>query len=237
MGRIWRIWRILGLAVFLFSAPVAAMVTDYLLPAPQLIIQRQSAFVVNANTPVRLSGVFTDADQFSVRLVREQLLSRAVQGEGSKAGIALKRINDWSEHFGARPVRDLGNEGYVLEVSKEQGITATATSSRGLYYAAQTLVQLGEMNDGHLQVPAMEITDWPDVKNRMVLYDLRYNSMDLEYTKRWIRTLSRLKINQFMIFMSGDYVYQKYPFIASPEKLTHEKLIELKSMLASITSN
>jgi hypothetical protein len=36
-----------------------------------------------------------------------------------------------------------------------------------------------------------------------VLYDLRDNTVNMAYWKRWLRELSRLKVNQVMIFM-GD---------------------------------
>ena len=39
----------------------------------------------------------------------------------------------------------------------------------------------------------------------MALYDLRFDNFDLAYMKRWVHELSRMKINQLMLFLSGDY--------------------------------
>jgi hypothetical protein len=130
----------------------------------------------------------------------------------------LERLGEWGP-------RDLGDEGYILEVTPAQ-ITASATTSRGLYYAVRTLQQLVDTRTK--SVPALKIVDWPEVRDRMMLYDFRWDNVNVQYMKRWIRELSRLKYNQIMIFLSGDYRFEKYPFIAPPEKWTPEKLRELK---------
>ena len=204
--------------------------TRNVLPKPKesLALQERS-FVIQPRTSVVLSGAVSGDDRATADLLRAELGLKA----GLPAGtIELAKARDWS-FLG----RDLGDEGYVLETTPN-GVKALATGTRGLFYAAQTLLQMAEPREIRgekvFEVPAARVVDWPDVRDRMVLYDLRTSTVNLEYTKRWLRELARVKVNQFMLFMSGDYQYEKYPFIAGPEKLTREKLRELKAYAKSL---
>ena len=102
-------------------------------------------------------------------------------------GIVLRKISTWELFFD--PPCDLGPHGYVLNIRRD-GIVATATTDQGLFYASRTFEQLARSSE----VPAMQIVDWPCVANRMVLYDVRDNSVQLPYMKRWIDRLSGFKV-------------------------------------------
>ena len=186
--------------------PVASTV-GYVLPPPKEVKEGAGAFVVSARTPIR-------GEPSAVALLREELHAA---DEPSSGAIDLELI--------AALDRELGPEGYQLDVTPD-GVHARATGAAGLFYAAQTLLQLVDPATG--QIPAVHVVDWPDVKDRMTLYDLRFDNFDLAYMKRWVHELSRMKINQLMLFLSGDYRYEKYPFVAPSEKLTRDKLRELK---------
>jgi hypothetical protein len=184
----------------------------YVLPPPKEVREGTGAFVLSKRTQVR-------GEPSAVALLQEEL--HASDGPTSGA-IDLELV--------AALDRDLGPEGYQLDVTPE-GIHARATGAAGLFYAAQSLLQLVDPATG--RIPAVHIVDWPEVKDRMALYDLRFDNFDLVYMKRWVHELSRMKINQLMLFLSGDYRYEKYPFVAPPEKLTRDKLRELKRYAAA----
>ena len=135
-------------------------------------------------------------------------------------GIVFKKIDSWDLFFD--PARDLGPHGYVLDIRRD-GIQATATTDQGLFYASRTFEQLTRSTE----VPAMQIVDWPCVANRMVLYDVRDNSVQLPYMKRWIDILSGFKVGQFMLYMEDDFAYRSHPYLGRSHTLTHEKAREL----------
>lgn len=216
----------LFIASFALSA-ASALSADFILPAPKTFTERSGQFDLSANTAIRFEGASSEQNRSTVEILRQELLARTPPGK-SNGTIVLHQVKNWPKTIDAETTARLGDEGYILDIS-DRRVVATARTSRGLFYAAQTLIQLREERGGRFVIGAARIVDWPDIKNRMVLYDLRYNTMNVEYGKRWIRTLGRLKINQLMIFMSGDYMYRKYPFIGGPEKLTPEKLTELQA--------
>ena len=54
---------------------------------------------------------------------------------------------------------------YSLSVT-QQGIRMTGYDDEGLFYAAQTLLQLAEKTPSGVTVPVVEVLDWPDVPFR-----------------------------------------------------------------------
>ena len=54
---------------------------------------------------------------------------------------------------------------YSLSVTP-QGIRMTGYDDEGLFYAAQTLLQLAEKTSSGVTVPEVEVLDWPDVPFR-----------------------------------------------------------------------
>lgn len=210
----------LGLFV-LWSASAFAGALDpaaHVLPKPKIISAFAGEKSISLEQGLQLPISIAPEDQFTADLLKSEIKT----GGTGALPVRFTRVQDWSA-----PDQQLGDEGYILEI-RAGGVNLTAKTARGLFYAAQTLLQLQDTENGLKVLPALTIRDWPDVKDRMILYDLRFNTMNLEYTKRWIRELSRMKVNQFMIFLSGDYMYRKYPFFSTPDKLTPEKLAALR---------
>ena len=210
---------VLSVASFAFSAEDPAR---FVLPRPKEVAPLEGRFVVSPATKVRLAGGVSSEDDFTRSLIERELLAGA-RGTTVSGTIRLMRIADWRGN-----ARELGPEGYTIDIAKDR-IDVRAISARGLYYGAMTLLQMAERSSsGVVTVPSARVRDWPEIRDRMILYDLRYNTVNMAYWKRWIRELSRMKINQLMLFMGDDYVYAKYPYMSSASKLTPAKLRELK---------
>jgi Glycosyl hydrolase family 20, domain 2/Glycosyl hydrolase family 20, catalytic domain len=192
--------------------------TRFVLPQPKEVDELSGRLRISSRLPIL--GAETAEDRLVANQLADELFPNSTHSAVS-AAVVFNHIRSWHG-------RDLGDEGYILEVSPAHGVTLTAVSSRGLYYAAQTLTQLITRGADYIEIPAVKITDWPDTKDRMVLYDWRDQTVNVDYWKRAIRELSRLKFNQVMLFMGDDYMFKQYPFMSSPVKLTPEKLTELR---------
>ncbi len=88
------------------------------------------------------------------------------------------------------------NEAYRLSVS-EQGIAVEAVTEQGVYWAMQTLRQLGSEADGQTTFTGCDITDWPAFRIRGFMQDAGRSYISVEELKREIAVLSRFKINTF----------------------------------------
>ena len=124
-----------------------------------------------------------------------------------KSEIALFRLPD-----GVVPAGHAA-QGYRLTVAPA-GVRIEARTPEGFFCAAQTLAQL-RGPEGAL--PAVTITDWPAIDNRLVMVAVSqgaFQVIDVEYWKRMIRELAAVKINRIMpYFEGGTCYYEKYPFL------------------------
>ncbi len=114
------------------------------------------------------------------------LLSRDCQAHGivvakTDAEQAPLRILIGAEHA----VKGHGNEAYALAIGPE-GITVRAGEEAGAFYGLMTLLQLLEDRDGTPVFLACEVTDYPDMPMRGILYG------DAEQAARW-------KMNTLMV--------------------------------------
>jgi len=122
-------------------------------------------------------------------------------------------------------------EGYRLTVTAD-GITVTGFGERGLLYGVLTLTQLAVWENGKLELPAMEILDWPENPYRGLLIESRYGSNIMEKDEWFamIDDLASKKMNVANICLYGcwaiqyddrvsEYMYiplRKYPQLKTP---------------------
>jgi hypothetical protein len=133
-------------------------------------------------------------------------------------------------------------QGYTLEVQKA-GVAIVGDDEAGLFYGVQTLRQLmaGAGTAGRLiagpsngpRVPAVLITDWPDYPLRGWQYDIaRGQTINLDFCQRLIRESARHKMNCIMLYMEGDFIFEKYPFVGRAGTLDKQKALALDAYAA-----
>ncbi len=105
----------------------------------------------------------------------------------------------------------IGKEGYQLSVSTK-GIVIKANEPAGLYYGAQTLVQLfpKEIESNTLsknikwEVPAVEITDYPRFGWRGLMFDVSRHFFTKQEVKQFIDDMVRYKYNLLHLHLTDD---------------------------------
>ncbi len=104
-------------------------------------------------------------------------------------------------------------ESYVLRTTP-QGIRASAHDTAGLYYAAQTLAQLGRRFAG--SVPSSEITDWPDLPVRGYSDDISRGQVSRpEDFARILRLMGRWKLNLYTPYLEDMLELASHPDIGA----------------------
>ena len=106
---------------------------------------------------------------------------------------------------------ELGKEGYTLEVTTK-GAVISANQPAGLYYGAQTLLQLFpkeiESNvpvKGNWVAPAVKIKDYPRFAWRGLMLDVSRNFFTKEEVKKYIDQMTRYKYNVFHLHLTDDH--------------------------------
>ncbi len=211
------------------------------LPRPQKLTARKGSLDLSGDTPLFLSPLAEDREFVAAARFCAEADERV------KARLPIEK--SWHPDPAMRCVRflifkrdekiapelrklprpkDLGEEGYVIDVSPRCALVA-ANSHKGLFYAAQTLRQLVEVRGRRPVLPCCRIVDWPDFKYRGVMLDVsRFRVPTMEYLLELIDILAALKINVFQLYTEHPFAWRRHPEIGKGiSPLTAEEILLL----------
>ena len=95
----------------------------------------------------------------------------------------------------------LHNEGYKLTID-EKGVSIHANNGAGLFYGAQTLLQL--LTENSTEIPFVTITDYPRFAYRGLHLDVGRHMFPPEFIKKYIDLLAHHKFNRFHWHLTED---------------------------------
>lgn len=223
MPRIFPILALAGLSIPAFAhAP--------LLPRPQQI-QFGSGACPLAGLVVRIAPDAAVEDRFAAGELARFL------SESSHTAVAVTTRTDASRAItlvrtgpvaplplpGEQPGPD-SREAYRLKIGP-QGGEIRASSSAGLYYAAQTLRQMIEGSGAQAALPEAEVHDWPSLAYRGPMVDMSHGPLPREdEVKRQIDFLARWKTNQYYFYTEASIELDGYPLINPEGRFTKEQV-------------
>ena len=149
--------------------------------------------------------------------VRVEASIPVLEGGRCEHGILLERTGgiDALPAPDERPGPD-SREAYSLKATAD-GVTVSARSSAGLYYAVQTLKQLVEGTGAQGVLPLVEIKDWPSLAYRGVMVDMSHGALPTEKeVERQLDFLARWKTNQYYFYSEASIELKGYRLI-NPE--------------------
>lgn len=121
-------------------------------------------------------------------------------------------------------------EGYELKVAKNE-IIIKSKNSKGAFYAVQSLLQLLpiESNSSSFKIPCLEIKDKPQFTYRGIHLDVGRHFYSVDFIKKYIDLLSRLKMNTFHWHLTEDQGWRieikKYPKLQEIAAFRKETLV------------
>lgn len=181
-----------------------------LLPQPQKI-ELVSGKGLSAHS---LQSIFWNGE-FSKPVLYESMKSLPLINK-SRAGVLTLKLstnNDLPQ----------STESYILEIKDEQA-TIRARSEAGLFYGCETLSQL--LEDAHNQtitIPALKITDYPDIAYRAIHLDLKHHLDAGHYYYNMIDRLAAVKINAIIVEFEDKLRYRKTPIVGASDAISIEE--------------
>lgn len=183
----------------------------HVIPAPAKIRIQEGSFSPSSETKILVEEGCEEL--WSSATFLSDILSAATALRISPAMISSTDIPGESITFTRRGFEsDLGDEGYVLDVSSE-GVAVIAAHAAGAFYAVQTLRQLlpSEIESDNPQstdlpwvVPAVRIHDAPRFGWRGMLLDCCRHFMSKAFVKRYLDLLAYYKMNRFHWHLTED---------------------------------
>ncbi|WP_084529444.1 beta-N-acetylhexosaminidase [Pedobacter caeni] len=180
-----------------------------IIPEPVSVVKNEGHFVLPANITIQSPG---NPELKQVLAFLQERLSVPTgsyvsvinhHDAGTTATIRLV-LNDK-----VNPV--LGNEGYQLSVSTSH-IVIKANKAAGLFYGAQSLIQLFPkeieskelVEDINWKSPCADITDYPRVGWRGLMFDVARHFFTKAEVKQYINAMVRYKYNVLHLHLTDD---------------------------------
>ena len=210
------------------------------------LIPQPREFTALGDLPLRggvaISAGASAEDRFTVQDLTDGLKARGVRvlvpGTAGALRVLLTRAGTASARqlLAARRLgfdSTMHDEGYVL-VADAGRVTIVAATGAGLFYGAQTLLQLVSGDGRAARVRGAMIRDWPAMKYRGFQDDLSRGPVPtLDYQKRQIRIAAALKLNVFSPYFEHTLAYDAHPLIAPPGgAISHADVRELVAYAA-----
>jgi len=183
-----------------------------------------------------------EADRFAARLVQESIRGT----HGVACGILLaQKMEGWhylwlaseasvQNHPLTLRAPTMTNESYTITID-DGGAVIASTTEDGLFYGAQTLIQLLEQSQREkAPLPGVFIQDWPEFEWRARYFDASQYFGSIVATRenleREIKMLARFKINALTFDAYNFVPFKSFPQCANANTLSladWEYLVEL----------
>src|SRR6478609_9901043 len=151
----------------LFTVFLQAQESVNIIPQPLSLTIKKGSFVIDGKTTIASSTSDKEAQKVALffenyvnKVSKVKIKNTAVKGS-KKISFLIEKNNE------------LGEEGYIINVSSE-AVIVKANTSKGLFYGMQSLVQTLPLTLGNdlVQIPAMEVKDYPRFQWRGVMLDV-----------------------------------------------------------------
>jgi hexosaminidase len=189
-----------------------------IIPHPYRIEPRDGFFDLNKNTQIihdihlesaatQLKNYLDPATGFNIKTGNSKIWSNQI----------ILKLNE--------NLKDLGKEGYTLEIN-ENNILIEAYHSKGFFYACQTLLQLlpseifreARVDDVKWHIQNCYIKDKPRFEWRGLMIDYSRTFWNKRVTKKYIDTMALYKLNKLHMHLTDDQGWRieitKYPELA-----------------------
>jgi hypothetical protein len=201
-----------------------------LLPQPQQVTYGTGALPVN-KLSIRFAMTPDPQDRFAAEQLAKGLSSfgqtpvSIQKGGTAKGAVLLNRIGKGAEvpgdKEGAGPD---SRESYTLTVNGG-GAEIRASSSAGLFYGVQTLLQLVEMQGGRAVLPAAEVHDWPTLAYRGFMMDFSHGQLlRVSEIERQLDLLARFKANQYYFYSEMNIAWEGYEVVNPDARFTQDEV-------------
>lgn len=202
--------------LLILSLGVSVVSAQSVIPIPQHMEKKSGRFVLSGNTKL-----YTNLKGKERKILTDYLSALPIKFEkGSKKdsknvlSLLLENPSKLLENPSRTQVGET-SESYTLDVTTDQ-VKITASTSAGLFYGLQSLLQLAELqSDRTYQIGGVHITDAPRFAYRGFMLDVSRHFFSKEFVKKQIDALAYFKLNRLHLHLTDAAGWRieikKYP--------------------------
>ncbi len=228
-----RRWLGTGLILILVSTFAASAEHNPLLPRPQKV-QYGAGELALRGLAIRLAPEASAEDRFTAQELSTSLAKMAgtsipITDRGA-SGIAITLLRTGALDPLPIPGESAGpdsRESFSIKVTPT-GAEVEGRSSAGVYYGAQTLLQLVEGTGAEARLPEVEIHDWPSLPYRGVMIDTSHGPLPTEAeVKQHLDFLARWKNNQYYLYSEASVALEGFPILRPEAQFSPDEIRRL----------
>ena len=201
-----------------------------LLPKPQEV-QYESGTLPVQGLSIRFAAPPTAEDTFAAEQLATRLSSIGQtqipirKTKASSHAILLNRTGTGAALPGDKESTGPDSrEAYSLKITPK-GAEIRASSSAGLFYGVQTLLQMVEGSGPQAMLPAATVHDWPALAYRGFMMDFSHGQLlRVSEIERQIDLLVRFKANQYYFYSEASIEYEGYEVVNSDARYTRDEV-------------
>ena len=214
------------------SLTVGAGTHQPLLPRPQEVRYGEGSLPLSG-LAIRSASAPSPEDAFAARQLAARLSVLAgseVRVDSAPAGraIVLTRTGEAGSLPG--PKDNAGpdsREAYTIKVTGG-GAEVRATSSAGLFYGVQTLLQMVEGQGREAGLPVADVRDWPALAYRGFMMDFSHGQLlTVAEIRRQLDLLARFKANQYYFYSEASIELEGYELVNPDGRYTREQVRQI----------
>ena len=182
-----------------------AQQTVNIIPQPVSIQQKSGNFILTGNTAIQYNPQQKDlkkvVDFFNLQI-------RKIAGFVLYVNISRPTTIQLT----IEKLETTGDEDYRMEITSK-GVAIKANTTAGIIYGIQSLLQTLPpiRTNAKLEIPCMNITDYPRFKYRGMHLDVARHFMPVDFVKRFIELLSRYKYSYFHWHLTLSLIHISEP--------------------------
>jgi hexosaminidase len=197
------------IAILLSSLQGYSQESPDIIPTPVKMEVNEGTFLIDARTTIQYDKKkkeLGEVAEFLTRYIRDISGIELSHNAKDNKKIIFRESNDDT----------LLDEGYHLQVTP-QSIIIEAANRKGIFYGIQSILQTlpAIRTNASLEIPAMEITDYPRFQWRGMMLDVSRHFYSPEAVKQYIDLLATYKFNTFHWHLVDDPGWRieikKYP--------------------------
>jgi hexosaminidase len=190
-----------------------------IIPKPLSITTADASFVFDGKISLETDEAFVSVSEYFVKFLKEE------------ADISTNPKTQNKKVIFSRSSNIDNDEEYHLNVSKDE-IRIEAKTKQGAFYAVQSFLQLfpAHIEKGKpIAIPSVDIKDAPRFRYRGMHLDVARHMYSVEFIKKYIDMMSRLKLNTFHWHLTEDQGWRieikKYPKLQEIAAYRKETLV------------
>src|ERR1035441_5876021 len=212
------------------SLTAASAAHSPLLPRPQQVQYESGALPVQGLS-IRFAASPTAEDRFAAEQLAARLSAVSQtqipirKTKASGRAILLNRTGTGDALPGDKESTGPDSrEVYSLKITPN-GAEIRASSSAGLFYGVQTLLQMVEGSGPQAMLPAAEVRDWPALAYRGFMMDFSHGQLlRVSEIERQIDLLARFKANQHYFYSEASIEYEGYEVVNPDARYTRDEV-------------